>query len=420
MAGPDEYMTLIHLTTVPVSLWGMLRGRSAYMRPRGIQIIGISSSGEHLEKYGRHEHAEVYAVEMQRRITPLSDLAAIWRLWRLFRKIRPTIVHAHTPKGGLLGMIAAWLARVPVRIYQCHGLPLMTAGGVRLVVLRLSEWTSCALSHRTLVVSHSIRGILIAERLCPEWKVAVPAGGSSNGIDSEATFNPDRLPSSASTSFRDAHSIPREALTLVFVGRIARDKGVVELAEAWRRLRESHPTLHLVLVGQAEPNDPPPEQLMDALRSDPRVHFAGRVERMPAAYAAADIVALPSYREGLSLTPLEAGAMRRPVVATRIPGIVDSVIDGVTGLLVPAGDAVALADAIETYINAPELRRQHGEAGREQVKHEYRQEEVWESVYQEYCRLLEKRGIAIPRPQSNAQSTLGQWEGNATRAQTPH
>src|SRR5271165_2433639 len=119
---------LVHITTVPQSLW-FLRGQPDYMRRNGLEIHVVSSAGADLLAFGEHESVVVHSVAMPRRITPLRDLIALCRLYFVLRGIQPHLVHAHTPKGGLLGIIAAWLARVPVRIYHIHGLPFMTAKG---------------------------------------------------------------------------------------------------------------------------------------------------------------------------------------------------------------------------------------------------------------------------------------------------
>ena len=186
------------------------------------------------------------------------------------------------------------------------------------------------------------------------------------------------------------------ALVVGYVGRIVRDKGLVELIEAWRTLRNEFPSLHMLVVGPFEPQDPVPSDVEGILRGTERIHLAGQLEDPSALYAIMDIVVLPSYREGLPLVPLEAAAMALPVVATRIPGCVDAVVDGQTGTLVPPRNAWAVAQAIHRYLEDPALRRRHGLAGRERVVRDFRQEVMWEAIYQEYVRLLREKGLQLP------------------------
>ena len=382
-------MRLVHITTVPLS-FGFLKGQIRYGLARGMNIQAISSPGVELDSFSREMGVTVAAVSMPRRVTPGRDLLAIWRMFRLLRNLRPQIVHAHTPKAGLVGMIAGWLARVPVRIYDLWGLPFTTAVGSRRLALLWSERVACALAHRVMCVSHSLREVALDAELCPADKIIVLLSGSGHGVDADHTFNPRRI-ADARDAMRDRLGIPRDAVVLGFVGRLVRDKGLVELASAWEVLRNSHPSLHLLVVGRFEPQDPVPPNVETALTNDPRVTLVGWVTDTAPLYAAMNLVALPTYREGFPNVPLEAAAMSLPVVATRIPGCIDAVQDGVTGTLVPARDATALEAAIATYVKDPARRHSHGEAGRQRVLRDFRREPLWEALYEQYGRLLDER-----------------------------
>jgi glycosyltransferase involved in cell wall biosynthesis len=385
-----------HVMTVPQSLY-FLTGQPPFLRDKGMEVHAVASPGPDLGRFGGQEGVTVHAVEMGRRITPFRDLVTVVRLWRLFRRLRPDVVHAATPKGGLLGMAAAWLARVPVRIYHIHGLPLVTARGVRRALLTGTETVSCRLAHHVLCVSHSVRRLAVDAGLCPPGKVETLRAGSANGVDAAGRFHPGRLPEGTRAEVRARYALPADAVVAGFVGRIVRDKGLVELAGAWRELRAACPGLHLLVVGPFEPQDPVPPEVDAWLRSDPRVRLAGHTREIAPLYAAMDVVVLPTYREGFNTVLLEAAAMGLPAVASRVPGCVDAVVDGVTGTLVPPRDAPALAAAIRRYVEDSDLRRRHGQAGREHVLRHFRPEDLREAVYAVYCRLLgQARGRAAP------------------------
>lgn len=380
---PAGRPTILHVATVPMSLV-FLRGQVGYMKERGFDVYALSSPGPELEAFGVREKIRVRAVEMPRRITPGRDLIAVASILRELSRVRPTIVHAHTPKGGLLGMIAATCAGVPVRIYHMRGLPMMTATGTRRWLLFATEWVACRFAHRVLCVSHSVREVAVAEGLCQPEKIRVLLGGSGNGVDAGERFCPDRLDKRARELTRQRFAIPESAVVVGFVGRLVRDKGIVELTEAWQRVREECPNAHLLLVGPFEPRDPVPGEIEARLREDPRIHLVGENWDTPPLYAAMDVVVLPTHREGFPNVPLEAAAMRLPVVATRIPGCVDAVVDGRTGTIVPPRDAAALVDALRAYVEDEALRRRHGENGRSRVLRDFRQETLWEALRAEY------------------------------------
>jgi glycosyltransferase involved in cell wall biosynthesis len=379
-------MKLVHITTVGESL-GFLAGQIGYMKRQGIEVSVLSSPGEYLDAFAAREQVEAYRVEMPRRITPLRDVLALRAIWGCLRRIRPDVTHSHTPKGGLLGTLGSWLARVPVRIYHIHGLPFVTAKGYKRLLLRWSERVACLAATQVLCVSRSVGELAIQEALCRRGKLKVLHGGSINGVDAEKRFTPAVAGDADRKAVREAYGIEEEALVIGFIGRLVRDKGVVELSRAWSVLREEYPDLHLLMVGPYESQDPIPADVNSLLVEDPRVHLVGLEWNTRPMYAAMDVFVLPSYREGFPLVPLEAAAMELPVVASAVPGCVDAVQDGVTGTLVPPYSVAALADALRAYLDDPGLRRTHGEAGRSRVLRDFRQTDVWKAVYLEYRRL---------------------------------
>ncbi len=380
---------LIHVTTVPLSL-RFLAGQVGFMKARGYDVHVVSSPGPLLTAFGEAEGVPVHAVPMSRRIDPAGDLRSLARLVALFRDLRPDIVHAHTPKGGLLGMMAAAGARVPARIYHMRGLPLATATGTKRALLAATERVACGLASTTLCVSPSLMRTALDFGLTRPSRIRVVLGGSGNGVDAQVRFRPS-AGRARGRAKRVELGIPESCEVVGFVGRLVRDKGVVELATAWSRLRAERPDAHLVLVGPAEPEDPVPPEILRALEADPRVHLLGFTEDTPALYEAFDVVALPTYREGFPNVLLEAAAMELPVIATEVDGCVDAVAPGETGVLVPARDARALGDAIAAYLADPALRRAHGLAARARVETSFEQRRLWEAIEAIYRELLGAR-----------------------------
>ena len=341
---------LTYITTVPSTLVELLRDQIGYMRLRGLDVHAITSPGRDLDTFRTYQDIPVHPIPMRREISPFSDLLALARMVRTLRKIRPDIVHASTPKAGLLGILAAWALRIPVRIYLIRGFRFVTTRGIKRWVLRTVERLSCRLATDVYCVSPSNLDYAIAEGIVEAEKIAVLGSGSSNGVDAEMRFNPDHVPSETRTHLRQELAIPLDALVVGFIGRLVRDKGIVDLLEAFRLIQSECPEVHLLLVGPLEKEDPLPTECITALRRDPRIHLAGQNSDIPAFLSTMDVLAFPSHREGLPNILLQASAMALPVVATQIPGCVDVVVNGETGTLVPCGDIGALAKATSTYV----------------------------------------------------------------------
>ena len=367
------------------------------MKRSGFDVEVLTSPGDDLARFGADEDVPVHAVPMPRRVTPLRDLRAVRDIASVIRSVDPDIVHAHTPKGGLLGMLAASMSQVPARIYHMRGLPMLTARGPARALLAGTERLSCRLAHHVVCNSESLRGIALAEGLCDASKLSVLGGGSGNGVDAEGRFDPGALGPDARGQARARLRIPPNARVIGFVGRIVKDKGVVELVDAWLGLRDHDPDLHMLVVGPFESRDAVPPATVAVLRGDPRVHLTGMDWNTAPLYAAMDVVALPSYREGFPNVPLEAASMQLPVVATRVPGCVDAVSEGETGMLVEAGDAVALRHALDLYLSDPTLRAHHGASGRARVLRLFRQELIWGALADLYRSLLRSAGSASRR-----------------------
>lgn len=388
--------SLVIVATVPTTLHSFFRGQIPFLKNSGFEVVAVCSPGSLVDTVRAEYGVEVHTVPMSRSISPLRDLWALVRLHWLLRRLRPIIVHSHTPKAGLLGMLAAALAQVPIRAYTIRGLRWETASGLKRRLLIRLEKLCCRCAECVLSVSHSVRAKSAAAGIADRTRIRVLANGSGNGVDF-VRFTAHVDTRVAAQEVRRSLGIPPGAPVLGFVGRIVRDKGIVELAKAWPRIRENFPSSQMVLVGPDEDQDRVPEHHLQALRSDPRVHFVGEQRHILPYYAMFDMLVLPTYREGFPNVLLEAAAMEIPVVATRVTGCVDAVVDGVTGILVEPRDPGALADAIERLLADPELSRRLGQAGRERAMREFQPEKIWAELLKVYCELLTAKGLPVPQ-----------------------
>jgi len=378
--------------------WQFWKGQPTYMRARGIECHCISSGGPLLDQFALTEQVAVHAINVERSVTPWSDLRAIFLLATKLREIKAQVVQGDTSKSGLLAMIAGTLARVPARIYRNHGMALSSSRGTRRILLWWCEKLSCCLAHEVIYVSPSVKDAAIREGVCPPRKATVVL--SANGLDTAGKFDPANLAPEVRVQVRMDYGIPANASVLGYVGRLFRVKGIVELADAWEELSQIYPGLHLLVAGAFDTRDPVPRHVERQLRSDPRIHLAGYVESTAPLLAAMDLLILPSFHEGLGYALIEASAMNIPVIGTRIPGIVDAVKDGVTGTLVEPGDVAAIIESVSRYLENPELRTRHGEAGRRYVVQAFQQKRVWDELYQHYTNLARAKGIETPEESS--------------------
>ena len=195
---------------------------------------------------------------------------------------------------------------------------------------------------------------------------------------------------------RKQYDIAPDECIVGFVGRLTRDKGIVDLVESFERLARQGKRIHLLLVGDFESGDPVPESIVNRIDRNPNITRTGFAKDTAPYYSLFNILVFPSYREGFPNVPMEAAAAGLPVVGYRATGTVDAVVDQVTGTLVPVGSQIALSDAMEKYLNDPQLGLAHGHAGRRRVKEHFRQEVVWDSLYEIYRELLVQKGLQCP------------------------
>ena len=368
---------------------GFLQGQPEYFQNSGFDVTVLcpeKRSGEW--EVARPENVQVLVVPMEREIAPLQDLRSAWHLWGILRKLRPTVTNVGTPKAGLLGGFVAWLTRVPCRFYTLHGLRFETTTGLRRKLLIFAERLACRFAHRVVCVSPSVLEKAVASRLVDRERAVVFGAGSCNGVDvSRFAPTPERIRRAA--ELRSQFRIPADAPVAMFVGRLTSDKGICELLQAFLQIEDRFPQLRLLLVGSFEDGDPLPGGIRKRLETHERVILAGPVNDPAPYYAIADVLILPSHREGLPTVVLEGHAAGKPVIGASATGIVDLLVDGETGLLFPVRDVSALAEVMGRIIEDKALAGKLALAGQEQVKRNFRQELIWSSLRREYLKVLQ-------------------------------
>ena len=374
----------------------MLHGQLRFSRETGYEVYVASSPGGGLNRVADADGVTAFAIPMEREISPLRDLVSLWRLWRLMRLLRPDVCHVGTPKAGLLGGLAALLAGVPHRFYTLHGLRLETAVGFKKAMLTVAERISCLLAHRVICVSKSLREKVVELGFVAASKTRLTGAGSANGVD-VSRFDPTALRQAGARRARRSLGLPSQVSVVGFVGRLTKDKGITELIEAFQLLEDRYPRLRLLLVGCFEKSDCLPPSVGQSIRANSRIVHSGFVDNPSLLYQLMDVVVLPSYREGFPTVALEAAAAGKPIVATRVTGSCDAVVDGETGLLVPARDSSALAGAIGSLLDDKTKANQMGLAARSRVVREFQQERVWEGLSALYQEAL--AGSEFDRPE---------------------
>lgn len=339
-----------------------------------------------------------------REIHPIVDLQALCRLIASpeFRGL--DILNASTPKAGLIGMLAGWLCRLPVRIYLVRGLRYETARGWKRWLLMTAERIACACAHRVVCISDSVRRELIAEGLVSAQKTCVLGSGSSNGVQFSrfAEVSPSKI-----AEARNQLGLPIDVPVIGFVGRLTRDKGISELWAAFQQVRARWPEARLLIVGDFESGDPVGKEVQEALRHDPAVHITGFVADTSIYFPLMTLLAFPSYREGFPNVILEAACAGVPAVGFSATGTIDAIQDGQTGRIVPLGDSVRMAEAMAMYLSDDTLRARHGQTARERARRDFVPERIWQAMFELYNELLQHntgRSLPVETPAQTRQA----------------
>lgn len=374
---------IIRITTVPISLLVLLRHQLKHMSSY-FEVIAVSSPGEILEDVSKQEGVRTAAISMTRSITPAKDIQAVWQLYKLFKKENPSIVHTHTPKAGLLGMIAAALAGVPVRMHTVAGMPLMEATGFKRKILQSTERLTYSCATAVYPNSKNLALFIKENNFCKREKLKVLGNGSSNGIDTEFFKMNESLETSA-ISLKQSLNIQDNDFVFLFVGRLVKDKGIEELVTSFINLKKSYPYIKLLLVGPYEEDlDPLSDRTKEIIKEDENIIHAGFQKDIRPFLIISSVLAFPSYREGFPNVPMQAGCFHLPSIVTDINGCNEIIEHGRNGLIIPAKNAEALQEAMLTLLKDERLFNKLKSNARGMIVERYEQKMLWNLLLNEY------------------------------------
>ena len=384
---------LIRLTTVDLSLDKLIPGQLKYMSSV-FDVIGVASDTGLLDKVRKREGVRMVNIPMEREISLLKDLRSLIALFFFFRKERPDILHCNTPKGSLLALLAGLFAGVPNRIYLVTGLRYQGTTGFFRFILKTMERVSCFCATQVIPEGHGVLHTLHADHITNK-RLRVLHYGNINGIDT-SYFSRKCL----EENFRSALGFTDDDFVFIFVGRIVRDKGMNELAEAMKKLisEKRSKQVKLLLVGSFEKGNPLYGDNEDFLRNSEHVKFVGWQEDVRPYLAAADALVFPSYREGFPNVPIQAGALDIPCIVTNINGCNEIIKDNLNGKIIRAPYAQqgkmdslmenALYETMKWFMEHPEEVKRMGRNARGMITSRYEQKDVWKEILNLYLELV--------------------------------
>lgn len=364
---------------------GLIKGQIGFIG-REMDVILVAKDTGNLRSLAEEEGVAYRDIEMCREISPVNDLRSLFNLWRLFREEKPDIVHANTPKGALLGMMAAKLAGVHHRLYNVNGLRFETAeGGFRKLLITM-ERVACKCATKVIPQSNGVKDVLIREKITKK-PMDVIHNGSGNGVDVDY-YDPSIESVRSSAEELNNREDLNKKVVFVFVGRIVGDKGVNELVEAFDRLSGERGDIALRLLGNFESAlDPVKSNTLDAIEKNASIFYEGYQNDIRPFLAASSVLVLPSYREGFPNVVLQAAAMGLPCIVSDVNGAMDVISNGENGIIVPKRDLDALYRAMKQLAEDNALRRRMSKKARSIVIDKFRSQDIWNATLEMYRNL---------------------------------
>lgn len=383
-------MNILHVVNISFVIPYFLGKQLSHFKRKGYNEFIVCSPSNDLQDLSISHQFEYCEIDVLRKISITKDLQAIVKMMKYMSRCRIDVVTGHTPKGALLAMLASFLMRIPIRIYFRHGLVYETSFGFKRKLLMALDRMAGKLATIIVCVSPSVYNRSLQDGLNSKKKQILLSKGTCNGVDIDR-FSRSSIDKEYVKSLRLKLGFEEHNWVIGFTGRLVKDKGLIELVEAFNLLQRKHTDIKLLLVGMLEERDILPNDIVNEIRNNSSIITTGYIENsvIENYYALMNVLILPSYREGFPTSILEASSMELPIVTTKVTGCIDAIIENETGLFVEH-NGKSIADALEVFYENRVLSTVLGINGRNFIKTNFEQHIIWDEIEKLYERKLVK------------------------------
>lgn len=375
---------ILEIINLAGSARNFIGGQFNYLHAHGYEMHLICADDAMMADYAKENHVAYYPVQLNRTLSPLSDVKAFWKIFKYIKNNKIDTVIAHQAKARLLGTTAAFMARVPNRIIFAHGVLFETLKGTKRKLVILMDKLVAKMSHKTVCVSPSVAKVRLDYNIEKTSRQYILGRGTCGGIDTQRKFNPANLDTEQQLQIRESLCLQNSDFIVGFCGRLVRDKGIYELVEGFRLFKQRHKNdanLKLMIIGKREIRDAISEKLHDTIDNDSDIIHIESVDNgeIYKYFALFDVMVLPSYREGFGMVTVECGAMGVPAIVSKSTGCIDSIVEGETGIYCDI-TPVSIAEQLDYMYSNPNIRMEMGQNARKHIEANYDCSVVWPHV----------------------------------------
>jgi glycosyltransferase involved in cell wall biosynthesis len=384
----DKKIKIVRIATTPGALRTLLKGQLNFISENGYEVIGVSVPNEVLDDVAEREGIRTLGIKMSRSISLINDLISLISFYRLCKKEKPDIVHSITPKAGLIGMLGAKIAGVPIRMHTFTGLIFPSKKGLLRYILIKIDQLLCWAATNIYPEGDGVKQDLINYKITKK-QLNIIANGNINGVNLQY-FNTEFISNKEKSNLKTKLGISENDFIYLYVGRITRDKGINELIQAFTMIKQENiKNIKLIMVGNYDQkHNTIRNSIYETMRQDKDIILTGFQKDVRPYYVIADLFTFPSYREGFPNVVLQANAMELPCLVTNINGSNEIIEEGVNGTIIPIKDVHSLKAAMITMLGNRGLLNNMKQNCRKVVVDKYDQNIVWEALIKEYKTLL--------------------------------